>query len=743
MKNIYPVFLVGMSILIIVVSIWSVPRPDVVETTTNEDFSTSLAFNHVQKIASAPHSIGTLEHAAVGQYIISKCVEFGLSPRIDKLTFHKAYGDNVAVATVNNIIVPIKGKVGKQKILIVAHYDSQPNTPGAGDNAAAVAALLELGRFLGAKRSLNNDIVLLFSDAEEIGLLGAYAFASNKENLKDVGMVFNLEGRGNAGPSISFETSIHNGWLIQEYQRAVAIPVANSLSFEVYKRLPNNTDFTVFKNAGLEGLNNAFIEGVANYHSMADTPARLDKRALYHHGSTLFGIAKHFGNLDLKHLDTDNMTYFNVVGSTFIFFSNSWIKFLIIIQGLLISTLVVIIIRSGAASVKSILVGVAGCFMISSILLITLRYAAQILTRIYPDSLNFQTSTGYQSGFLFIGLALLSLLIFIYPAVYLGRKFGMVGVVTGMLILMTILAMAVFRVAISATYIVLLPISGATIFQLVSSLLKYKPNSNEYYSLSFAGAIPGLLILPSTIFSLFVAFGLTTQVAAVAVFLVIGGTITLPLVSSLSFDRREIIAPGLILILSLFMILYSSPLEGGPFPTHIRYQWNIDKNEAAWISWKLDQGNKSYFPSAVKSENGNYASPAQPLTNRRSATLTMERDSLENEKRILRFHLFNPNKSALLSLNFNKPLHVRSIDTARTESGSYDFVKSVDFYGLSPEGVSLEIALQKEEPLECVVSDLSLGLNEVPGNPGISEGSIPMPGYFSNSVRILKKFRFP
>jgi len=72
----------------------------------------------------------------------------------------------------------------------------------------------------------------------------------------------NLEARGTSGPSLMFETGSANAWLMHLYESVVARPFTNSMYYVVYKLLPNDTDFTVFKKAGYQGFNFGFIGNV-------------------------------------------------------------------------------------------------------------------------------------------------------------------------------------------------------------------------------------------------------------------------------------------------------------------------------------------------------------------------------------------------------------------------------------------------------------------------------------------------
>lgn len=82
-------------------------------------------------------------------------------------------------------------------ILITAHYDTVPGSPGADDNASAVAAALEIARLLGSRPTFRT-LKLAFFDQEEAGLQGSLAFTANSTNLTNLLGVVNLEMMGYA-----------------------------------------------------------------------------------------------------------------------------------------------------------------------------------------------------------------------------------------------------------------------------------------------------------------------------------------------------------------------------------------------------------------------------------------------------------------------------------------------------------------------------------------------------------------
>src|SRR6185436_3004606 len=122
----------------------------------------------------------------------------------------------------------------------------------------------------------------------------------------------NLEARGSNGPAIMFETSADNRALVDVYAHAPK-PVGTSFAVEIYRRLPNDTDFTSFREAGFLGLNSAYIDGAAVYHAPTDTPEAMDRDSLQHHGSNALAVTRELGSRDLSTLrGGGDATYFPV-----------------------------------------------------------------------------------------------------------------------------------------------------------------------------------------------------------------------------------------------------------------------------------------------------------------------------------------------------------------------------------------------------------------------------------------------
>jgi hypothetical protein len=289
---------------------WTRPPSPLPASAPPAEFSAARALSHLEVIARRPHRIGSAEHAAVRAYLVSQLQALGLAPEVQETVVSETRYHPARFATVRNVVARRKGTSSGQALLLVAHYDTRSMTPGASDDGCGVAALLETARALAAGEPLRSDLVFLFTDGEEEGLLGARAFVAEHPLARDVGLVLNFEARGDAGPALMFQTGDDNGALIRVLGLAAPHPAANSLSQAIYRRMPNDTDLSVWL-PRTPSLNVANIGGFERYHAPTDTLENLDLRTLQHHGSYALSLARAFGARELPLRPEHNAAYFN------------------------------------------------------------------------------------------------------------------------------------------------------------------------------------------------------------------------------------------------------------------------------------------------------------------------------------------------------------------------------------------------------------------------------------------------
>ncbi|MEM7584613.1 MAG: cyclic peptide export ABC transporter [Acidobacteriota bacterium] len=293
------------------------PPAIVPEDAAPSEFSAERAAHHLRAIAQHPRAMGSSEHAQARQYLLDQLRALGVETELQTTTvIRQQWAPWVASATVHNVMARWRGTGDGKAILLMAHYDTVPHSPGAGDDGAGVAALIEALRALRQGAPLRNDVILLLTDAEEIGSHGALAFVQEHRWAADIGLILNFEGRGTEGPSLMFESQAAGSAMISALA-TVPSARATSLSDEVYRWLPNDTDLSIWSDSDVPGFNFAFIGGESTYHTAQDELARIDLRSLQHHGEYALALTRYFGELDLQTSLDPSITpvYFNLLGS--------------------------------------------------------------------------------------------------------------------------------------------------------------------------------------------------------------------------------------------------------------------------------------------------------------------------------------------------------------------------------------------------------------------------------------------
>jgi hypothetical protein len=277
-------------------------------------FSAGRAMADIRAMGSVAHPVGSPANAEVRDYLIRRMTGLGLNPVVERGSSFEIRGADIAGGTVDNVIGVLPGRDRSAPALVLmAHHDSVPGSPGAADDTAGVASALEIVRAIKTKGVPERDVMLVITDGEEAGLLGARAFFDQSPLAAHVGYIINMETRGGGGRTVMFETAADDGGDIALYHRTAWMPESNALTVFIYQHLPNDTDFTVAKQHGKVGLNYAFIGRQFDYHSPSSTPAALDVGSLQHMGAQILptAIALAFGPLPARAPD---VVYGNVLG---------------------------------------------------------------------------------------------------------------------------------------------------------------------------------------------------------------------------------------------------------------------------------------------------------------------------------------------------------------------------------------------------------------------------------------------
>jgi hypothetical protein len=277
-------------------------------------FSEQNARAHVQMLAGTIGSrpSGSDAHARARAYVIDQLRLFGYEVRLQETDARRP--EIGRTARVANIIGVLPG-ARREAIGLLSHYDSRPDTPGAGDDAFGVAISLEAARVIAGMGDRRWTTFVLVSDAEEEGLMGAAALMTDAGIRDDLAAYINVEGSGSSEPVMLFETGPGSPWLVRPWARRAPHPRGGSFALEVYKRLPNDTDFSILKRHEIPGLNFGLVGDSYSYHTARDTADRLSRRALAETGENVVGIVSALQTSDIMARTAGDATYFDAGGT--------------------------------------------------------------------------------------------------------------------------------------------------------------------------------------------------------------------------------------------------------------------------------------------------------------------------------------------------------------------------------------------------------------------------------------------
>jgi hypothetical protein len=586
-------------VLACIIGIWGIlpPKDDV--SPFELSFSVEEALKHVEAVAQKPHPIGSEEHESVRGYLLEALNQLGLITEVQ--TTIGTYPGYAQVAKVHNILGRLPGIASDKAVLLVAHYDSVPTGPGAADNGASVAAVLEVLRLIKQGSPLKNDLIVLFSDAEEIGLVGANAFFEEHPWAKEVGLVINLEARGTSGPSIMFETGAGNANLIREFARAVQRPVANSLSYEIYNRLPNNTDFTVFEKAGYLGFNFAFIGNSVFYHSALDNTDNLSQESLLHQGRNLYDLTRHFGNLE--HLEsltsTEDAVYFDLLGRKTIVYPTNWVIPLMIAAVLLFILVFGYCIADRLCSFSGTLISL----VITLVTTLTCGILVYLTTEVFDGR-----ALGYNLKWITLACALLtfSLTSFMYGV--FNKRISTFNLSAGALLCWLILTISVSVLLPGGSYLFIWPsISSLLGFVVFVVLTKLNKPSLVWLILLGLLAVPVWILIPGMLWLIALAMGLPVF-GFLAVLLACSIGLIIPHLKLMSLFKHWVLSVGRwgLTVLFLVMVVVTSGYSARqPKMNSILYYLDTGANEAYWISLdeRPDDWTRQFFFEEYSMDN--------------------------------------------------------------------------------------------------------------------------------------------
>ena len=558
-------------------------------------FSTERALIPLKEITKAPHYIGTKEHARVRNYLIGQLEELGLETQVQEgFVINQKWK---SLDKPKNIIAQIKGSENGKSLLLLSHYDSAL-TPsfGASDAGSGVVTILEtLRAYKASGKKPKNDIIVLFTDAEEVGLDGARLFVNNHPWAKNVGIALNFEARGSGGPSnMIVETNGGNKNLIKAFMEAdVKFPVASSLMYSIYKMLPNDTDSTVLREgADIDGFFFAFIDDHYDYHTANDTYDNLDVNTLQHQGEYLLPLVHYFGDSDLNQLKSlDDHVYINLPFFKMVSYPFTWVFPMLLVAIIIFIVLIIYGLRKRVLTGNGVVRGFIPFTLAMIFCGILGFYGWKLILLMYPQYQEIQHGFTY-NGHTYISFFVLLSLGVLFGIYYkFSKKINVANLLIAPLIFWILINIGVAIYLKGAAFFIIPVFLG--LLSLWILIRKDRPN---LILLTIIGSIAIFIFAPLVQFFP-VGLGLKMLVGSCLFTALLFG-ILLPVIGF--YKLKKVLAMLFVILASLFFIkahLSSNFSPNRQKPNSLVYYHDADNNKNYWATYdqELDDWTKEYL----------------------------------------------------------------------------------------------------------------------------------------------------
>lgn len=310
MNKIRPIILTVAVLLagLLAYGLFTTPSPKGLD---EEGFSAARVVKDIEVMSKEHHSVAhPEERAKVREYLVGRLNELG-ADKVQIFSYDSLVGPKnkhvVYTFDAHNIMAefaPLHPSDDTTYLMMVAHYDSRYSQPvlkdtvwsyGAADDGYGVGVTLEtVSQVLKNRDQWKQGVKVLFTDAEEVGMMGMTAMWENdRQEFDNVGFMINIEARGPWGPALLFEACPGNEKVMNLYADAAKYPFTYSLTTVVYNFMPNFTDFTIVKDE-IPGLNFSTIVDVNHYHTDLDNFGNVSPKSIQHYGAQILPIVEKY-----------------------------------------------------------------------------------------------------------------------------------------------------------------------------------------------------------------------------------------------------------------------------------------------------------------------------------------------------------------------------------------------------------------------------------------------------------------
>lgn len=752
-------------LIIVIASILQLAPPSVAPAGAPADeFSAERAMHHVQAMDIGPHWTGSEGNAQIRDYLVEQLQAIGLETDVQSADVVQP--EYLTAARVENVIARLPGSDGSKAILFVVHYDSVASGPGASYHAFN-ATLLETARALAANPQLKNDVIFLFTDAEEWGFLGAKAFIEEHPWMPKIALVVEGIPRGNGGPVFLGTTSENNTWLMNQFINTVPYPVAHSFARDAYAQIPGGGDFEEFDKNGIPGMLLTWEKGQVTYHAATDSVAHLNPKSIQHLGSYFLSIARHFGNLDLDQIQQkNNLTFFNLLNHVVIRYPNALvIPFNIAAIVFLIATLVIGYRRSHLSLKQSALgFGTFLLVLIATQILAMLIWFLVSLTN--PPTIGMVAKIPYNAGIYTFAFIASAIALFTTMFLRLRNKIGAHNLAAGALIWWMLLTLISALALQGGNYMFL----WSLVFGTASLLYRMRADTNQPKDALILSilAAPALLILVPVFYLMYISLVWITGVPGMIPILT---ALTLgllfphfDLLTHASSRRSWLVAVSSGIALSLIILgLTTQQTDANqPLDIHLVYGLDTDTNSAYWFTndsnnpWtkqvftgasEAGNFNIEFYGSDGLQETTNFVRTNAPVADLPAPSVEVMNDNPSLNTRTLILRITSPRGATMFNVFASPDTKILSAKLNGKDFYDGESTFNVPYWGAPREGIELTLIVPASQAVTLIVSDLTPGfpqLDRVAITPRPTGWIMPPNGgyYFSDSTWVKKTFTF-
>jgi hypothetical protein len=522
---------------------------------------------------------------------------------------------------------------------------------------------------------------------------------------------------------------------------------------------------TVFKAAGLPGLNFAYINGITQYHTMLDSFENTNADTLQHEGSYALALTRHFGNLNLENIKASDIVYFDVFGRFLIRYPGGLIIPLAVISILAFVGVVIFGFKKGRLSAVGIILGSLAFLLAIFSAALVVSLAWWLIRTLHSADRMVQWGDAYNSWIYAISFSALAIAVTSTLYIWFQRKISAANLAVGALLWWLLLVVCSGLFLRGGSYLFTWPL----LFSLLGFAFFLREGDGQTASaktvviLSLC-ALPGVFLLVPIIRLLFSALTLSMS-GVVIVFVVLLSGLLIPHLAFIASPKRwllPVLSAAVCLIFVTAGILVNKVSREYPQTSLVFYALDGNTGKAMWVgsNQQMDEWTSQFFSDPIGrgplteffplSSTVLLKAQAPPIE-LPAPDIRLLDSTTSNGIRTLRLRVTSPRQASTVSLQLDSDAEIRGaiLNGKRVAQGDAQITArskqwGFRYYGLPKEGIDLTLEVAGDAPVKLAAVDQSLGLPDI-ANVSYAprpDYLIPAPYPLNDSTLVGKSYTF-